>query len=117
MSGLFKKKCISVVGSSDSVYKNDWINNAVKVLSDIVEEEKIGSNYRRKIKDSALYEFLINFLIENDQLPTVAVCAKSFGTANNAIHERLTRFESKGWLARNRLNNFMFPRKVKTLKK
>lgn len=58
-----------------------------------------------------VYNFMVDFFEEYDQLPTRAAIAAEFKWSSpNAAHEVVKRLEAKSWLSRNILGNIMFAR-------
>lgn len=60
--------------------------------------------------DESLLDFMRVFLSENDQMPPIQSIADHFEVYPNAIYERISRLEKNGFLQRNSINKYMFPR-------
>jgi SOS-response transcriptional repressor LexA len=62
-----------------------------------------------------IYEFCVEFFLENDQLPSLKVIAEKFGyTSRNGAKNHIDALIRKGFLERNSLGYPMFPRKHPT---
>lgn len=62
--------------------------------------------------DEALLDYMRRFLSDNDQMPPMQSIADHFQVYPNAIYERLSRLEKGGFLQRNSINKYMFPRQT-----
>ncbi len=60
--------------------------------------------------DDSILDYMGTFLSENDQMPPMQSIANHFEVYPNAIYERLSRLEKNGFLQRNSINKYMFPR-------
>jgi len=60
--------------------------------------------------DEELKEYIIAFFENNDMLPPVNTISLRFRTNSYVVDTRLKRLENLGFIKKNSINKYMFPR-------